>query len=77
MVGATQYYLLAFQIKQMTRNRLILQYFNLGMKYAEIVAFLSSYHGITLSVQQLKRVLKQLGRSRRIFKSSIDLHYDR
>ena len=56
----------------MTRNGLILQYFNLGMKYAEIVAFLSSYHGITLSVRQLKVVLEQLGRSRRIFKSSID-----
>ena len=55
----------------MTRNGLILQYFNLGMKYAEIVAFISSYHGISLSVRQLKVVLKQLGR-RRIFKSSID-----
>ena len=72
MAGATQDYLPAFQRRQMTRNGLILQYFNLGMKYAEIVAFLSSYHGITLSVRQLKRVLKQLGRSRRIFKSSID-----
>ena len=42
------------------------------MKYAEIVAFLSSCHGITLSVRQQKRVLKQLGRSRRISKSGID-----
>lgn len=72
MAGANQDYLPAFQRGQMTRNALILQYFNLGMKYAEIVAFLSSYHGITLSVRQLKRVLKQLGRSRRKLKSSID-----
>ena len=62
----------AFQGRQMTRNTLILQYFNLGMKFAEIVAFLSAYHGITLSVRQLKRVLKHLNRSRRISKSSLD-----
>ena len=71
MAGANQEYLPAFQGGQMTRNALILRYFNLGMKYAEIVAFLSSYHGITLSVRQLKRVLKQLARSR-ILKSGID-----
>ena len=72
MAEAALEYLPAFQGRQMTRNTLILQYFNLGMKYAEIVAFLSAYHGITLSVRQLKRVLKHLNRSRRISKSSLD-----
>ena len=42
------------------RNEIIRRYFTLGFKYDEILAFLSSFHKYTLSLAQLKRILKRL-----------------
>ena len=47
------------------RNEIIRHYFTLGFKYDEILAFLSSFHNYTLSLAQLKRILKRLGLGRR------------
>ena len=47
------------------RDHLVSRYFNLGFTYNEIVAFLQNYHGIQLSVRQLKRILKTKGLRRR------------
>ncbi len=48
------------------RNAIITKYFNLGHSYPEIVAFLASFHGVMLSVHQLKRILRRLGLGRRL-----------
>ena len=47
------------------RNRLIEQYFSLGLNYCEILGFLLVGHGIQLSLRQLKRILKSLNLRRR------------
>ena len=45
--------------RAVSHDVLITKYFNLGLEYAEILAFLVIYHGITLSIRQLKRILKR------------------
>ncbi len=40
------------------RDELVEGYFWLGFKYLEILAFLIAHHNITLSVRQLKRILR-------------------
>ena len=47
------------------RDVLVSNYFSLGLSYTEILSFLSICHGIHLSLQQLKRVLKSRGLCRR------------
>ena len=47
------------------RDEVIATYFNLGLGYSEILAFLSCSHGVHLSLRQLKRVLKSKGFCRR------------
>ena len=47
------------------RNTLIEAYFRLGMKYEEITFILGNTHGLSISVRQLKRVLKDLNLYRR------------
>ena len=47
------------------RDSIIKSYFLLGFQYCEILAFLSSLHGIQLSLRQLKRVLRRMGLQRR------------
>jgi hypothetical protein len=51
-------------------------YFNLGLSYIEIVAFLASFHGVTLSVSQLKRILRHLHLGRRLNRRNIGLVLD-
>ncbi|XP_068698743.1 uncharacterized protein [Montipora foliosa] len=47
------------------RNDIIENYFHLGLEYSEILLFLGLFHGITLSLRQLKRLLKAKGLGRR------------
>lgn len=49
----------------MNRDSLIESYFSMGINYTEILAFLVMYHGICLSMRQLKRILRSRGLSRR------------
>ena len=44
---------------------IINHYFSLGLAYSEILAFLLCFHGIEISLRQLKRVLRRQGLRRR------------
>ena len=48
-----------------TRDALILRYFSLGYEYGLILCFLHFLHGVTISLRQLKRILRRLGLRRR------------
>ena len=48
------------------RSAIITQYFNQGFSNEEILSFLSMYHGISISLSTLKRLLSRLGLRRRI-----------
>ena len=54
------------------RNDLIKHYFSLGLNYSEILAFLISFHGIQLSLRQLRRILRREGLRRRKDHSDIE-----
>lgn len=45
----------------MDRRQLISSYFVLGFSYSEIVGFLTEYHGISIGLRQLHRILRSLG----------------
>lgn len=47
------------------RNDIINHYFSLDLAYSEILAFLLCFHGIEISLRQLKRVLRRQGLHRR------------
>ena len=49
----------------LTRDLIISSYFHSRYTYATILSFLKQFHGIKLSIRQLKRVLKRLGLKRR------------
>ena len=48
-----------------THEEIIENYFNLGLTASEIVLFLVSVHGIRISLGHLKKILTQLGCTRR------------
>lgn len=52
------------------RNELIERYFNTGVSYGEILLLLCLLHGITLSLRQLKRILRARGLVRRANRSN-------
>lgn len=54
------------------RTDLIKHYFSLGLQYSEILAFLLSFHGIQLSLRQLRRILRREGLRRRNDHSDIE-----
>ena len=54
-----------------TREVLLRKYFNLGFSYLEIIVFLSKFHGIVLSLRQLKRLLKAMRLCRRTEGNSV------
>jgi len=54
------------------RDQLVEQYFNLGLNYSEILAFLCVIHGIQLSLRQLKRLLFKKRLTRRKHHSEPD-----
>ena len=47
------------------RRAVIKNYFSVGFSYQEILAFLSSHHGLEISLRQLHRYLRRLGLFRR------------
>lgn len=49
-----------------TRNELIKEYFRQGYEYNMIVMFLFCVHGVSISVRQLKRILRKMNLKRRI-----------
>lgn len=51
-------------INEIVRNQLITHYFHLGYKYSEIIGFMFCVHGISLSLRNLKRILRKLGLQR-------------
>ena len=48
-----------------TRDALVEHYFHLGYDYRLILCFLHFLHGISISLRQLKRILRRLGLRRR------------
>ena len=54
------------------RDSIIENYFNAGYKYCEILAFLIAYHGINISLRQLKRILNTKGLRRRKHPSDLE-----
>lgn len=57
----------------MDREELIGHYFTLGFAYQEIVMFLHAIHGFTVSLRQLKRILRSLNLYRRKHKHDINI----
>ena len=58
-------YIPTLQVHPGGRNDIVESYFRLGIDYTEILLYLVFFHGITLSLRQLKRVLKAKGLGRR------------
>ena len=58
--------------RSVDRDSLIEGYFRLGIGYSEILAFLIMYHGIRLSMRQLKRILRERDLSRRKRQSPVN-----
>ena len=56
----------------LNRNELIEKYFHLGLQAAEILGFIVNVHGFTLSIRQLKRILRDRGCRRRKELSDFD-----
>ena len=61
-----------FNIVLPNRDEVIQQCFKSGLSYNEKLSVLSAQHNVSLSIHQLKRILKKLDLSRRTLKSSID-----
>ena len=53
------------------RDKIIENYFNLGLTAPEIALFLISVNGIGISVRHLKRILRRLGCARRQHQSDL------
>ena len=49
------------------RNDIVESYFRLGLDYTEILLYLVLFHGIILSLRQLKRILKAKGLVRKSY----------
>ena len=54
------------------RHAIIKNYFSAGFSYQEILAFLSSHHGLEISLRQLHRYLRRLGLFRRRNKDDLN-----
>ena len=54
-----------------SREEYVQTYFNLSFPYEEILVFLSKFHGIVLSLRQLKQILKEMGLQRCKIRSSV------
>ena len=64
-------YIPTLQVNPGGRNDIVESYFRLGFYYTEILLYLVLFHGISLSLRQLKRVLKSKGLGRRRNSSDI------
>lgn len=69
--GMVSFYLPALTSNSQDREILIVSYFELGFSYKEILAFLTMYHGIQVSLRHLKRILSFHKCYRRINHSDI------
>ncbi|CAB4014460.1 Hypothetical predicted protein [Paramuricea clavata] len=49
----------AIQADGLSRDEIIEKYFHLGLSNAEILGFIVNFHGIRLSLRQLKRILRR------------------
>ena len=49
----------AIQADRLSRDEIIEEYFPLGLSNAEILGFIVNFHGICLSLRQLKRILRR------------------
>ena len=58
-------YIPALGVAHRGRDSLVEQYFDLGLNYIEIISFLLLTHGISISLRQLKRILRRKGLTRR------------
>ena len=65
-------YSAAIRNNALTREEIIENYFNLGLTASEIALFLVSVHGIRISLRHLKRILRQLGCTRRRHPSDLN-----
>ena len=57
-----------------TRDNIITRYFHCGFSYPLIICFLYFVHGISLSLRQLKRILRRLKLRRRQSNTRSFLH---
>ena len=57
---------------ELSRNELIEKYFHMGLQAAEILGFMVNIHSFTLSIRQLKRILRARGCQRRKEPSDFD-----
>ena len=64
-VGVLSPYFPALSDGNVERDELIERYFSIGLGYDEILLFLALLHSITLSIRQLKRILRSRGLRRR------------
>ena len=60
----------------MDRDTLIERYFWMGISYFEILCFLLVYHGIRLSIRQLKRILRSRSLARKNHQSRVNVVED-
>jgi len=70
-------YLPALGVAYHGRHSLVQQYFDLGLNYVEIISFLLLVHGTSLSLGQLKRILRRKGvtiRSNRVESTTFSTH---
>ena len=63
--GSSSLYFPALSDGNVERDELIERYFSIGLGYDEILLFLALLHSITLSIRQLKRILRSRGLRRR------------
>lgn len=54
-----------FEETGQNRGILVQQYFALGFTYLEILGYLHLYHGISISIRQLNRILRSFGLHRK------------
>ena len=71
VAGVLPKYSPAVQSNVLTRDKVIEKYFILGLNAPEILGFIVNVHGISLSLRQLKRVLRNRGCRRRRSPNSI------
>ena len=71
-----QYLRLIGQNPAGNRNEIIEEYFKFGFCYSEILSFLLLCHGISISLRQLKRIIKQRGLYRRKHPSDLRIVVD-
>ena len=63
---------MGIHLQKLSRKDAIEKYFHDGYSYLEIIEFISKYHGISSSLRQLYRILRNLGLFRRKQHSNVN-----